>query len=250
MKQMIMMKCMRLSEKYSLAFEYKYTDFKRISAPSSSADRFTTQSNESLATVGSLSSAKFPRAFIISIHFNRSPRPSSDPVKPVQNNHNPFLNLFTCWNQHINSYINLLRTFVTAIAFKCWGVSMHKNCSISFKHSIMLPSVQTMNEIHLFGVNIQNVYMCFICCHNSKPKTFAQMNVVLQVYNFFGQNVTDSHSIWRMCIRIYYINKVTVHLVIQFHFIREKRFLCFAKIHHFYLSKRNFNWIEFLVTRN
>lgn len=67
-----------------------HTDFKRISAPSSPADKFTKQSNESFSTVGSVSSAKFPRAVIISQHFNNRHRPSSDPVKPARNNHNSF----------------------------------------------------------------------------------------------------------------------------------------------------------------
>lgn len=112
------------------------TDFKRISAPSSSADRFTRQSNESLVTVGSLSSAKFPSAMTISLQFNKSPRPSSDPVKPIQNNHNWF-SIYSLAEINTKFTYNLLRTFVTAIAFKCWGVSMHKNRWISFKHSII-----------------------------------------------------------------------------------------------------------------
>lgn len=33
---------------------------------------------------------------------------------------------------------NILNTFVTAIAFKCCGVSIVKNCWISFKQSILL----------------------------------------------------------------------------------------------------------------
>lgn len=61
-----------------------HTDFKRILAPSSSADRFTKHNNESFDTVESLSSAKIPSDVIILLHFNSNSRPSSEPVKPIQ----------------------------------------------------------------------------------------------------------------------------------------------------------------------
>lgn len=100
------------------------TDFKRIVAPSSSADKFTKHKSESFDTVGSLSSASSARAVIISSHLHRSCLPSSEPVKPIENNFNKDSIVFF-YKKILNV---LLRKFVTAMDFKCCGVSGHKNC--------------------------------------------------------------------------------------------------------------------------